>query len=122
MFEICLVAFSLTTSCTVGMRRTWWSVHLVIYHGAFTICLSIFDCCLWMMAAWDLLAQPHSSMPYVQMGLMTALYIRILFSVDKFDFLPMSQFKSVIFMTICCFIFGCFLSNVIYDPGVSLGT
>jgi hypothetical protein len=53
-----------------------------------------------MMAEWDLLAQPHSSMPYVQMGLMTALYIKILFSIDKFDFRPMIQFNSLIFMTI----------------------
>jgi hypothetical protein len=43
-------------------------------------CLSEYlDCCLWMMAVWDLLAQPHSSVPYVQMGLMTDLYIRNLY-------------------------------------------
>jgi hypothetical protein len=36
-------------------------------------CLSEYlDYCLWMMAVWDLLPQPHSSMPYVQMGFMTA--------------------------------------------------
>jgi hypothetical protein len=55
------------------------------------------DCCLWMMAVWDLLAQPHSTMPYVQMCLMTALYIRILFSTDKFYFRPISQFKFVVY-------------------------
>jgi hypothetical protein len=71
---------------------------------------------------WDLLAQPHSSMPYVQMGLMTALYIRILFSIDKFDFRPMTQFNSLIFMTICFSFIVFVLSNVIYHPGVSLGT
>jgi 16S rRNA A1518/A1519 N6-dimethyltransferase RsmA/KsgA/DIM1 with predicted DNA glycosylase/AP lyase activity len=48
------------------------------------------------MAMFDLLAHPHSSMPYVQMDLMTALYIKILFSIDKFDFRPMSQFNSLI--------------------------
>ena len=35
--------------------------------------LSTFDCDLYMIATLDLLAHPHSSIPYVQMGLITAL-------------------------------------------------
>ena len=35
--------------------------------------LRIFDCDLCIIATLDLLAHPHSSIPYVQMGLITAL-------------------------------------------------
>jgi len=35
--------------------------------------LRIFDCDLCIIAALDLLAHPHSSIPYVHMGLITAL-------------------------------------------------
>jgi len=34
--------------------------------------LRIFDCDLCMIVTLDLLAHPHSSIPYVQMGLITA--------------------------------------------------
>jgi len=33
--------------------------------------LRIFDCDLYITAALDLLAHPHSSIPYVRMGLIT---------------------------------------------------
>ena len=36
--------------------------------------LRIFDCDLCMIGTLDLLAHPHISIPYVQMGLITALY------------------------------------------------
>jgi hypothetical protein len=35
--------------------------------------LRIFDCDLCMTVTLDLLAHPHSSIPYVQIGLITAL-------------------------------------------------
>jgi len=35
--------------------------------------LRIFDCDLCMTATLDMLVQPHSSVPYIQMGLITAL-------------------------------------------------
>jgi hypothetical protein len=41
--------------------------------GEFAMVLRIFDCDLCMNATMDLLAHPHSSIPYVQMGLITAL-------------------------------------------------
>ena len=41
--------------------------------GAFAVVLRIFYCDLCMIATLDLLAHPHSSIPYVQMGLITAL-------------------------------------------------
>jgi hypothetical protein len=43
----------------------------------------------------DGLAQLQSCTPYVQMGLMMALYSSNLFAVDNCDFRPMSQY-------ICC--------------------
>jgi hypothetical protein len=38
------------------------------------------------------LLHPHSSIPYVQTGLIIALYMVILFSMDSRDFLFISQF------------------------------
>ena len=50
-----------------------WSVWFVTNQGAFAIVLRIFDCDLCMITTLDLLAHPHSSIPYVQMGLITVL-------------------------------------------------
>ena len=41
--------------------------------GAFAVVLRILNCDLCIIATLDLLAHPHSSIPYVQMGLITAL-------------------------------------------------
>jgi hypothetical protein len=57
-----------------------------------------------------LLAQPHSSIPYVQRGLIIALYKSTLMSSDMTDLCPMIQYKSFtfksicfLFLAICCF-------------------
>jgi len=66
-----------------------------------------------MVATLDLLTHPHSSIPYVQMGLIIVLYNNNLFYNDKVEFLPISQlisfaFKSVcfLFLAICSFQFS----------------
>ena len=53
------------------MWRSVWSVWFDTNQGAFAMVLRIFDCDLCMIATLDLLAQPHSSIPYVQMSLLT---------------------------------------------------
>ena len=55
------------------------------YRGASAMDRSILDWHLFRMAILELLAQPHISMPYVHMGFIAALYIRILFSRDNGD-------------------------------------
>jgi hypothetical protein len=55
--------------------------------------LRIFGCDLCVIAALDLLAHPHSSMPYVQMGLITAFRLAICFAMLGLSFsLLASQF------------------------------
>jgi len=61
------------------------------------VVLRISDCDLCMNATLDLPAHPHSSIPYVQMGLITALWTGNLFSNDRFEFLPISQLISFYF-------------------------
>ena len=63
--------------------------------------LRIFDCDLCMTATLDLLARPHSSIPYVQMGFIAALQTSNLFSNDRFEFLPISQLISFAFKSVC---------------------
>ena len=46
----------------------------------------------WIVSIFSWLVQTQSCIPYVQTGLMTWLYKRILFFVDRTDFLPMSQY------------------------------
>jgi hypothetical protein len=46
----------------------------VTYHGAFVIILSILGSLPCIIVMFDLLAQPHSSIPYVQIGLIIVLY------------------------------------------------
>jgi hypothetical protein len=48
-----------------------------------------------MMAMWDLLVQPHSSMPCVQKGLDDRFVDEDLVFKGNFDFRPMSQFHSL---------------------------
>ena len=66
-----------------------------------------------MISTLDLLAHPHISIPYVQIGLITALETSNLFSKDRLEFLPISQlisfsFKSVYsrFLAMCSFQFS----------------
>jgi len=49
-----------------------------MYHSAFVIILSTFDCVRWIICKWDLLEVPQSSTPYVHIGFIIALYISIL--------------------------------------------
>jgi hypothetical protein len=51
------------------MPRSACSVALETYHGASTIILRILDWLLWVTDMLDLLAQPHNSRPYVQIGM-----------------------------------------------------
>jgi hypothetical protein len=60
---------------------------------------------LWRMAILELLAQLHSSMPYVHMGLIATLYPRTLFSRDNGDFLPKSQYSCLNLRSICFLFF-----------------
>jgi len=53
------------------MLRSVWSVWFDTNQGAFVIVLRIFYCDRCMVATLDLLAHPHSSIPHVQMGLIT---------------------------------------------------
>jgi hypothetical protein len=105
----CLLHFWWMTSCTYDMPRSACNVAFETYHGASTIVLRILDRLLWIIDMLDLLAQPHNSRPYVQIGMIMVLYIRSLFSIARFDFLPSSQFNCLIvmltcfrFLTICC--------------------
>jgi hypothetical protein len=61
------------TSCTEDMPRSAWSVALETYHGASTIISRILNWLLWINDVLDLLAQPHNSRPYVQIGMIMAL-------------------------------------------------
>ena len=71
-----------------GMPRSLWSVEFDTYRGASAIDRSILDWHLCRMVILELLAQPHSSMPYVHKDFIATLYIRTLFSRDNGDFLP----------------------------------
>jgi hypothetical protein len=60
-------------SCTYDMPRSACSVALETYHGASTIILRILDWLLCIIEMLDLLAQPHNSRPYVQIGMIMVL-------------------------------------------------
>jgi len=76
-----------------------------MYHSAFVIILSIFECVRWISYKWDLLAVPQSSIPYVHFGFIIALYIAILLCNSIFECFPSSQLS-------CCF-------HVSFEPIVS---
>jgi hypothetical protein len=61
------------TSCTEDMPRSAWNVTLGTYHGASTVIRRILDWLFWIIDVLDLLAQPHNSRPYVQIGMIMAL-------------------------------------------------
>jgi hypothetical protein len=60
-------------SCMEDMPRSAWSVALETYHGASTIIRRILVWLLLIIYVLDLLAQPHNSRPYVQIGMIMAL-------------------------------------------------
>jgi hypothetical protein len=90
-FVQCLILLSWMTSCTVEITRSLWIIALVKFRGASTIALSISDWHRCMTAILDLEAQPHSSMPYVHIGVIMDLYSRSLLSTDRLEFLPSNQ-------------------------------
>jgi hypothetical protein len=55
------------------MLKSVWSVLFVTYRGAFAMALRILDRDLCMMTMLDLLSQPHSYIPLLCIGLITAL-------------------------------------------------
>jgi phosphatidylserine synthase len=72
----------------------------VTYHGEFVI-LSILDWLRCIIGVLNLLAKPHSSIPYVHIGLIIVLYKSTLLSSDMMDLYPMIQYKSFTFKSIC---------------------
>jgi hypothetical protein len=63
-----------------------------------------------IIVMFDLLAQPNSSIPYVQLGLIIVLYKSTLLSSDMMDLCPIIQYMSFtlesicfLFLAICCF-------------------
>jgi hypothetical protein len=54
-----------------------------------------------MMSMFVLLAQPHSSIPWVHMGFIATFYTRILFSRFRCDFLPNNQSNFCVITSIC---------------------
>jgi hypothetical protein len=63
----------LTMSWTYGRPKSLWRVSLDTYHGVLDIILMILDWVRCIVVRLDLLAQPHSSRPYVQIGMMMVL-------------------------------------------------
>ena len=89
-----------------GMARSLQSVEFDTYRGASAIDRSILDWHLCRIAILELLMQPHSSMPYVQMGFIATLYTRTLFPRDNGDFMPESQYSCLNFRSICFLFFA----------------
>jgi hypothetical protein len=116
-----LLLLSWITSLMYRMPRSLWSVEFDIYHGASVIDLSILDWHLCRMAILELLAQPHSSMPYVHMGFMTTLYTRTLFARDNGDFLPKSQHSFLNFRSVCFLFFAICSAYFLYFEKIKVG-
>lgn len=76
------LAYWCISSCTVFMLLSWWKGQPGTYLGAFNSFVLSFFCRMFM---FNLLAQPHSWIPYVHMGFNIDLYIRSLLWVDRCD-------------------------------------
>ena len=61
--NVCLLSFFWRSSSTVVVLRSTWSVWFETYRGAPAIILNVLDWNLWMMLTFDLLEQPHNSVP-----------------------------------------------------------
>ena len=79
-------------------RHLWRMVFLDL--GAVFECW-IFDWFLWTIEMLDLLAQSHSSLAYIQIGRIIALYNNNLFPRGMLDCLPIIQLKCFTFRSIC---------------------
>jgi hypothetical protein len=80
-----------------GTFKSTCRVWLATYHGAFVIILSILDWLRCIIVMLDLLEQAHSSIPYVQIGLIMVLYKSTLLSSDMMDLCPIIQYMSFTF-------------------------
>jgi hypothetical protein len=100
----CLILFSIMTSFTSGTFKSTCSVVLVTYHGALVIMRNILDWLLWIIDVFVLLAQPHISTPYSQIGFII-LYSKSLLSNESLELLQISQCISLIFRSICFLFF-----------------
>jgi hypothetical protein len=74
--------------------------------------LRILDLDLCIVTMSDLLARPYISIPYLHIRLITALKMKNLFSIDRWDFFAVDLFcfKSI------CFLFCLAMCSGILDP------
>ena len=76
-------------------------MRLVKYYCEFVINLSNLDWYHWIISIFEFEAQPHNSIPYVHTGLRIVLYMRILFSNDRGEWLPIIHFISLALRSSC---------------------
>jgi len=100
-FWWCFAYLSNATSRTCGIFKSSCSVRLDTNQGALVIMRRIFYCAFCSIVWLVLLAQPQTSMPYVQIGFIIVLYIKSLFAIDSCDCLPSSQDNVFTFSSIC---------------------
>jgi len=96
-----VVVLSRKTVWTYGTCRSEWRVWFETYHRALVIVLRSLDWYGWMRSMLDLEAHPHSSIPYVHTGFSTVLQMRSLFSNDRGEWFPMSQYISRVLRSSC---------------------
>ena len=61
------------SSLTVGIFKSLRVSAILIYYGALTIVLSIFDCSGSCLIMWLIAAVAHNGIPYVQNGIIIVL-------------------------------------------------
>jgi hypothetical protein len=83
-----MVEYIFISSVINGIWRSLCNVKFETYHGALVMVRSAFDWNLWIILVFDGLAHPHSWIPYVQIDFNIHLYIKVLFSRERFDFRP----------------------------------
>jgi hypothetical protein len=69
------------TSVTYFMPKSLCKVTFDKYQGALANFLNVLDRNVWRIFVLEGLLHPHSSIPYVQTGLIIALYIKKIFGV-----------------------------------------
>jgi hypothetical protein len=84
--------FYFVMMCNTALLDDFGDVQGLFSDIPWCIC-SILDWLRCIIAVLDLLAQPHSSIPYVQIGLIIVLYESTLLSSDMVDLCPMIQCK-----------------------------
>jgi hypothetical protein len=86
-----MVEYLFISSATNGIWRSLCSVKFETYHGALVMVCRTFHRSLWIILLFDDLVHPHSWVPYVQIGLSTHLYTKVLFSRESLEFRPSSH-------------------------------